>query len=313
MRVLRGLHPLRASLPRVVATIGVFDGVHLGHQRLLRLTVKRARALCGTSVAVTFFPHPQHVLRPSTARPLLTTLEERLRLIAAQGVDVAWVIPFTRVFAQRSPEEFFDRVLRRQLALREVFVGEHFAFGKDRAGTVGWLKEAGARIGVTVHPVSTVVVHGVSVSSSRVRHAIEAGQLRLARRWLGRPHLIVGTVVHGRGRGRTLGTPTANLRLPSQVLPPTGVYAVHATLSARHQVWNGVMNLGTRPTFGETQLVAEAHLFGHPGHLYGQRLHIVLVDRLREERRFPTLEALTRQITRDLRAARALLSHRSRT
>ena len=312
MRVLRRLHPLRNPLRRVVATIGVFDGVHIGHQRLLQLAVARARALRGTSVAVTFFPHPQHILRPATARPLLTTLDRRLCLMARHGVDVAWVVPFTRAFARREPAYFFERVLRRHLALRELVIGEHFAFGHERVGTVGWLQEAGVRAGVRVHAVPAVSRQGLPVSSSRVRRAIEAGDLRAVRRFLGRPHVISGTVVHGQSRGRRLGFPTANLRLQAQILPPPGVYVVQAAVNGGTRRWNGVLNLGTRPTFHETRLVAEAHLFGRPGRLYGSTLDAHLLARLRDERRFPTTAALTAQIARDIRLAQTLLRRRRR-
>ncbi len=309
MRSWRGLHPVRRPLPRVVATIGVFDGIHRGHQRLLRLAVRRARALRAASVAVTFDPHPQHVLRPSTARPLLTTLDERLQLIAAYGLDVAWVIPFTRALARRSPDAFFTGVLRRSLGLRELVVGENFACGRNRVGTVEWLRRAGRAVGVRVHAVPTLCRDGVRVSSSRVRSAIEAGALAVAQRWLGRPHRLIGDVVHGRARGRRLGCPTANLHLRTQVLPPDGVYVVRVTIGGRPRRWGGVLNLGRRPTFHETRRVAEAHLFGFRGDLYGSTLAVQLLARLRPERRFPSAAALTAQIARDLRTARALLRH----
>lgn len=305
MKVLRRLHPLRRPPGRVAAAIGVFDGVHAGHQRLLRLAVARARALRGTSVAVTFHPHPQHVLQPATARPLLTTLTMRLRLMAQQGVDVAWVVPFTRAFARLSPEAFFERVLLHHLTLCELVVGENFAFGHQRVGTVAWLQAAGARAGVRVHAVPAVFAGGVPVSSSRVRRAIEAGDLRAIHRFLRRPHVLTGAVVRGRSRGRRLGFPTANLRLPPQILPPPGVYVVRAALAGGIKRWEGVLNLGTRPTFHETRLVAEAHLFGRPGRLYGSTLEVELLARLRDEQRFPDAAALADQIARDIRRARA--------
>lgn len=307
MNVWRRLHPRRAPLRRAVATLGVFDGVHVGHQRLMRLAAARARALRGRSVAVTFDPHPQHVLRPATARPLLTTLALRLRLMARQGIDVAWVVPFTRAFSRRGPAYFFERVLRRHLALREVVVGERFAFGHDRLGTVAWLQAAGARAGIVVHAVPAVSVGGLPVSSSRVCRAVEAGDVRAVRRLLRRPHIMRGTVVRGRARGGRLGFPTANLRLPSQILPPPGVYAVRVTLAGGAKRWHGVLNVGTRPTFRETRLLAEVHLFGHPGRLYGSTLDVEVVARLRQERRFPDAAALAAQIARDVRRAHALL------
>ena len=313
MKVWRALHPAQRPLRRVVATIGVFDGVHIGHQRLMQMAVSRARALRGTSVAITFHPHPQHVLRPATARPLLTTLAMRLHFMEAQGVDVAWVVPFTQAFSQRAPAYFFDRVLRRHLLLRELVVGKSFAFGRDRVGNVEWLAAAGARAGVRVQAVPAVSLHGLPVSSSRVRRAIEAGDLRAVRRFLGRPHVISGTVVHGRSRGQRLGFPTANLRLPTQILPPPGVYVVQAAINSGTHRWNGVLNLGTRPTFHETRLVAEVHLFGRPGRLYSSMLDVHLLARLRDERRFPNAAALTDQITRDIHRARSFLRRQRRS
>ena len=313
MKTWRGLRPVRRKLPRVVATIGVFDGVHLGHQRLLDLAVRRARALRATSVAITFDPHPQHVLRPSTARPLLTTLAQRLQLIAARGIDVAWVVPFTRALARRPPDAFLTGVLRRSLDLRELCVGENFACGKGRVGTVEWLRQAGRAAGVRVHAVPTLWRDGVRVSSSRVRDAIEAPELARVRRWLGRPHRLVGDVVHGRARGRRLGAPTANLHLQRQVLPPDGVYVVRVTREGRARRWGGALNLGRRPTFHETRRVAEVHLFDFTGDLYGSTLTVDLLERLRPERRFPSAAALTAQIARDLRAARAVLQRQPRS
>lgn len=320
---------------RVVAALGVFDGVHRGHQRILRTAVRRARALDGTAVAVTFHPHPQKVLHPRQAPPSLISLEHRLLLMQRLGIAVVLIVPFSRRFARLSPEAFCARVLQRRLQAREVVVGHNFAFGQDRRGTTTFLRHWGRRHGVRVHVIPPVVVRRQPVSSSRIRRAIERGRLAQAAALLGRSVSLRGRVVRGASRGAALGFPTANLALDHEAMPPRGVYAVTVRLLGRRGAgpttwfsspkaklgltaesrilrrtrwWGGVLNLGVRPTFERrTTPVAEVHIFRFHRSIYDQWVEVQFCHKLRNERTFPSREALTRQIRRDVTRARRLL------
>ena len=310
-------------LRRAVATIGMFDGVHLGHQRLIQTTVRWAKRLHAASVVVTFHPDPQQVLNAHTPPPL-TSLERRLELINGLGVDVVWVLPFTRAFSRLTPEVFVHEVLRARLRAAAVVVGETFAFGRDRRGDLRMLRALGRREGMRVVVVPPVRRGGAPVSSSRIRALLQQGQWRRAAQLLGHPVELAGSVIRGTGRGARLGFPTANLALGRTVTPPRGVYAVDVLAAGRH--WPGVMNVGVRPTFtarpsgsarsagtvgvpaSGSAMVCEAYLDGFRGRLYGRRLTVLLRARLRDERKFATPEALARQISRDVGRARALLT-----
>lgn len=312
-----GLPRRPLTLPAPVAAIGIFDGVHRGHQAILRRASARARALRGAPVAVTFFPHPSVVLRPAEAPPpLLTSLDQRLREFARCGIRAAWVIPFTRAFCRWPPERFVRRVLLDGLRVREVVVGHDFGFGSGRSGTVGTLRRLGRRHGFQVHVVAPVRLGRSRISSRVLRALIRRGKLAQARRMLGRSAAVTGRVVRGSGRGRRLGFATANLRLESGVLPPMGVYAVRAALlskGTRYTVpgpwFSGMANLGVRPTFresGRTPLL-EVHLFGLRRPLYGARLEVEFHRWLRPERRFASPQALAAQLARDSRSAKLAL------
>ena len=306
MRVLRGLHALTRVPRRTVVTVGMFDGVHLGHQRLIRRTVGLAKQLRGTSVVMTFDPDPQQVLDPDHAQPRLMPLKERVRLIKALGAELIWIMPFTRRFAQCSAEQFVQRILLRQLQASCVVVGKNFAFGKARRGNLQLLRALGQPHGMRVVVVPPVLRGKKPVSSSRIRRLVQQGQLEQVRRLLGRPFQLSGRVVRGEGRARQLGFPTANLRLKDAWLPPRGVY--HVRLERAGRPLHGLMNLGVRPTFlaqtdGSAPLVCEVHLVGFRRNLYGRPMTIAVLKRLRAEKRFETSEALVRQIRQDLRRA----------
>lgn len=292
----------------VVVTVGVFDGVHRAHQRLIRSTARLARRLGGTSVAVTFDPDPQVVLDPRHAQPALMPLDARIQRLNDLGVDRVWVIPFTKRFARMSAQAFIERILLRRLHTEVLVVGEQFAFGRDRRGNRDVLERLGARRGMRVVPIPSVTRAGRVVSSSRIRQLVAQGRLNQARQLLGRPPEVYGVVVRGAGRGRRLGFPTANLRLSSQVLPPRGVFAVLIRATGAHRSWRGVMNLGVRPTFGPGPLVCEVHVLGFSGTLVGQSVCVSLLARLRGERCFPNSQALCRQVRCDLRRAQRLFA-----
>ena len=303
---------MRSSSPkRAVVTVGVFDGVHRAHQRVIRATIRLAHRLKGTSVVITFDPDPQQVLSPHAAPPALMPLDARLEALKALGVDRIWVIPFTARFASMSAEQFIRQILLRRLRAAALVVGEAFTFGQHRQGNMAILRVLGPPSGMRVVCVPQVRREGAPVSSSRIRRLIGRGHLAQARRLLGRPPALYGVVVRGAGRGRRLDVPTANIRLTPQIVPPRGVYAVTVRLPGRRRRWRGIMNFGVRPTFGSGPLVCEVHLLNFSGDLLGRRVSLGLVARLRAERRFPTPEALRHQIDRDLARASIVLRHSS--
>ena len=307
-RVLTGLTaPVRVT--RAAVTVGVFDGVHRAHQQLIRTTIRMARRLRATSVVVTFDPDPQAVLHPAQAHPALMPLDERLRLLAEFGVDFLWVIPFTRRFARVTAQQFVTRILVRRLRAAALIVGASFLFGRNRRGDMTVLQALGPRHGMRVVPVRNIRLGAAPISSSRIRQCIADGQLAEARRLLGRPPALYGTVVRGMGRGRRLGFPTANIRVVAGVVPPRGVYAVALRPAGSGAVWRGVMNVGVRPTFGPGPVVCEVHILGWPGTLLRRSVSVSLVARLRGERCFESVAALRRQIRRDVLRVRRLLRH----
>lgn len=290
-----------------VVTIGVFDGVHRGHQALIGQVVERGRALGGESVVLTFHPHPRAVLRPDVPTYSLTSLSDRLRLISELGVDIIVTVEFTRDLSLLSAEEFLD-LLQKHVNLRELWVGEDFALGHHRSGTVARLSELGAERNFIVHAVAAVGAGGDRISSSRVRELITAGDVEQAARLLGRYPFISGTVVPGLQRGRTLGFATANLALSDMyLLPANGIYAVHAELDGVRLP--AVANIGVRPTFGNNDRLVEVYILDFNQMIYGQSLGVHLVKRLREEVRFASVDDLVAQMQRDVTAARTVLSN----
>ncbi len=311
MIVLRSIPTQPLGLRRPVVAIGIFDGVHRGHQAILTKAISRARALGALPVAATFYPHPCAVLSPRRLPPLILSLEERLKLFEDLGIRAALVIPFTRAFSRWSPERFVKQLLAAKLGAREVVVGHDFGFGKRRSGSVKTLKALGEAFGFKVHVVGPVKRAGKRISSRRLRTLIHHGHLREAAACLGRPAQVIGHVVHGEGRGARLGFSTANLKIEAGVLPPVGVYAVRARLNRRR--CEGMADLGFKPTFhrkgfkGKGEPHLEVHLFGMHNSLYGNKLQVEFIKRLRSERRFPSAEALVQQLTRDAASTRRIL------
>jgi riboflavin kinase/FMN adenylyltransferase len=292
-----------------VLTLGNFDGVHRGHQAILTRVADAAHAHGGDAVALTFNPHPVAILRPDRAPALITSLRDRIGFIAATGIDVLVVQHFTAAFAALTAEEFVERFVVRRLGATRVVVGHSVSFGHARRGDAALLTQLGERFGFAVEVVGPIRVDGHDVSSSAVRQAIAAGDMRLATTLLGRPHRLGGRVVRGKQRGAALGFPTANVRVRAGMLPPDGVYAVRVR---RGDVWiDGAANIGTNPTFGDTGRTLEAYLFDFDANLYGERIDVAFVERLRGEEKFPSVEALVEQMTRDVAQARAILRARS--
>ena len=299
-----------------VVTVGTFDGVHRGHQAVLAEIVRRAQARGGglESVLVTFEPHPLEVVNPPAAPKLLTLPDEKRELLAGTGVDRVAVLPFTPDLARLGPEEFVRDVLRAQFAMRELVLGYDHGFGRGRSGDVEAVRRLGAADGFAVNVVDAVREDGQPISSTLIRAAVAHGELDLARRCLGRPYSVTGTVERGAGRGKTIGVPTANLPPPDprKLLPPDGVYAVWVKRPGKGergkaQRYGGMMNQGPRPTFGVAARGLEVHLFDFAGELHGETLKVEWVRRLREVRTFPSRDALVAQLEQDRAAAQRSL------
>jgi riboflavin kinase/FMN adenylyltransferase len=292
-----------------VITVGTFDGVHLGHSDVLTRLAARARAAGLRSLLVTFDPHPSEVLKPARAPLLLTVGDEKLAALAATGVDLCAVLPFTHTLASYDAAEFVERVLRRRFRMRELLVGYDHGFGRDRAGGVEVLRSLGEREGFRVEVVPPFQLpDGETVSSTMIRRAVQEGDLAAARRALGRPYAVFSRVVRGEQRGRLLGFPTLNLGPPPprKLLPPGGVYAVRVQTPLGE--FGGMMNLGPRPTFGDDRPSLEAHLFDAAGDFYGAPVSVEFVARLRETRAFSGPDALVAQLRDDAERARGALT-----
>jgi riboflavin kinase/FMN adenylyltransferase len=295
-------------MPGAVATCGTFDGVHRGHQAVLAEIVRRARAGGRDSVVVTFDPHPLEIVNPAAAPRLLTLPVERHPLLVACGVGRVVTLPFTAELARLSPEEFVRSVLRAEVGMQELVLGYDHGFGRGRSGDVDTVRRIGAADGFAVDVVDAVRDDGQPISSTLIRTAVAHGDLALAERWLGRPYAARGTVERGAGRGRSIGVPTINLPVPDarKLLPPDGVYAVWVSWGERR--CGGMMNQGSRPTFGVAERGLEVHLFDVAEDLYGETVLVEWVRWLRDVRAFPSREALLEQLARDRTAARESLN-----
>ncbi len=296
------------SLDSAWVTIGSFDGVHTGHQALLRRLVAGARSQGVPAVVLTFHPHPAVVLRQRPETFYLTTPQQRATLLAALGVDMVITYPFTPQVASLGAEDFLN-LLKRHLGLRHLCVGPNFAMGRNREGDLPTLKRLGEKMGFTLHVIPPVRRLGEVVSSSRIRALLAAGEVKSARALLGRPYAVSGEVIRGDGRGHLIGIPTANLQTPpEQLLPAEGVYACLARWQGR--TLRAVTNVGVRPTFhspNSAKPLAETHLLDFEGDLYGHSLELLFIRRLRNEQRFNDAAALVSQIRRDIREARRTL------
>ncbi|HEX8586579.1 bifunctional riboflavin kinase/FAD synthetase [Pseudomonas sp.] len=304
MQLVRGLHNLRPQHRGCVATIGNFDGVHRGHQAILARLRERAVELGLPSCVVIFEPQPREFFAPDTAPARLARLRDKLDLLANDGVDLVLCLAFNQRFSKLSAAEFVDTVLIDGLGVKHLEVGDDFRFGCDRVGDFDFLQKVGAEKGFTVEAAQTVEIDGVRVSSTKVRTALAAADFALAEHLLGRPFEISGRVLHGQKLARQLGTPTANVQLKRRRVPLTGVYLVSTQIDGK--AWPGVANIGVRPSVaGDGRPHLEIHLLDFTGDIYGRRLTVVFHQKLRDEQRFASLEALKTAIDADVAAARA--------
>jgi len=302
MRIFHGTENANIQKPTVL-TLGVFDGLHLGHQRIMQTVVERAKTVNAQATAITFDPHPRAVLHPESAPPLLQTLDQRLANFEVLGIEQAIVIPFTQEFASNPAEDFLHDIVHDRLHAIEVYLGKGFAFGRGRGGNIELLRRMSEELGFFADEVPEVCVRGRRVSSSLIRALLSEGRVNLARRMLGRPYGVEGVIIRGNQRGRTIGFPTANLKPHNRVVPKNGVYATATLVDG---TWRrSITNVGVRPTFDDGADVSiESYIFDFDGDLYGDVLRVRFLHRIRDERKFSGIDELKAQIQKD--TARAL-------
>lgn len=289
-----------------VLTIGNFDGVHLGHQHIFRQVKEKAKQIGGETIVYTFDPHPLTILEPQRQLLLITSIAEKLRLMAAQGIDVVICAPFSKEFAKLMPEDFVKKILYEEIGIQYLFVGHDYTFGRDRRGNIALLKEMGGKLGFQVEVVGPVRVDGEVVSSTRIREFIQQGQMEEASKMLGRFYLLQGQVIPGHGRGsKKLGFPTANIKPDNSLLPKPGIYATWSFYEGKR--YASVANLGWNPTFHDQEFSIEVHIINFHQDIYGKNLRVEFVKRLRDEVTFPGPEELIKQIERDILTAQKIL------
>lgn len=297
MKIFHGTENANIQRPTVL-TLGVFDGLHLGHQQIMRTVVERAEAVDAVPTAITFDPHPRAVLHPDSAPPLLQTLDQRLANLEVLGIKQVIVIAFDKDFAAQPAEDFIAEIIHDRLHAVEVHLGNGFAFGRGRGGNIDLLRKMSSELGFVAEEVPEVLLRGQRVSSSEIRHQLHAGRVNLARRMLGRPYGVEGVIIRGAQRGRTIGFPTANLHPHNRVIPKFGVYATATLVDG---VWRrSITNIGIRPTFeNDAEPSIETFIFDFDGDLYGDVLRVRFLHRIRDERKFGGIDELKQQIERD--------------
>jgi riboflavin kinase/FMN adenylyltransferase len=309
MKIYKRIEDIKEPFFNSCVTIGNFDGVHLGHQQLFAEVVKKAKAVKGTSVAITFDPHPLQVLLPDGIK-LISTYEQKVERIQMAGIDVLLVLPFTREFAKTTAQEFVSGLLVEKIGLKELVVGYDYAFGKGRSGDIDFLRSQGELLGFPVTVVQACTVHETLVSSTRIREFVREGKMAMAAELLGRDYQIRGVVQVGRQRGgKVIGYPTANLKFNKEdLVPKHGVYVVQVISDGT--CYGGVLNIGFNPTFGEDQLVAETHIFDFNRDIYGKPIKVNLLRFIRGEIKFSGPAELARQIDEDVALAKKILKER---
>lgn len=301
MRLFHGTDNAEIQRPTIL-TLGVFDGLHLGHQLIMRTVVERAHAIGAIPTVITFDPHPRAVLHPESAPPLLQTFDQKIEGFGVLGIEQTIVVRFTKEFSEIAAQDFLRDVVMDRLHAKEVYLGKGFAFGHNREGNIDLLKRLANELGFIAGEVSEVSLHGRRVSSSKIRELLSKGEVNLARRMLGRPYGVEGRVEHGAERGHKLGFPTANLHPRNRVIPRNGVYVTGTLIDGQWR--RSVTNVGVRPTFGaESEPSVETFVMNWEGDLYGDVVRVRFLHRLRDERKFNSLDELTNQIGKDVSRA----------
>jgi riboflavin kinase/FMN adenylyltransferase len=309
MKLITDLEQIETPLKNPVVTIGNFDGVHIGHQSLFHEVIERADEIEGTSVAITFEPHPIKVLTNNGSPPLITMFEQKLELIESTGIDVLVCIPFTRETAGITAEDFVKKILVDRLGMRVIIVGQDYTFGRNRSGNVALLQELSQKYDyevVVADWIENAVMRRGRISSTRIRDLVMAGRVAESRKLLGRYYQIRGVVARGQDRGgKLLGFPTANINLQDELCPKTGVYAV--TVECLSRKYKGVANIGYSPTFDDHQFTVEVHILDFNEDVYGRKIRVNFVQRIREETKFRSVDELAEQIKKDVEEARRIL------
>ncbi|MDX1707659.1 MAG: bifunctional riboflavin kinase/FAD synthetase [Desulfobacterales bacterium] len=310
MKIIDRLELIQQPFVNAVITIGNFDGVHIGHQALFHEVIEKADALKGTSIAMTFEPHPMRVLKKNNHPPLITLYEQKQELIERSGIDVLICVPFTRAFSEMSAEKFIKELLIEKIGMKAIIVGEDYTFGKNREGNLALLKSYASQMDFEIIVAKWIkATRNVPdrISSTRVRDLVMAGEIETARKMLGRHYQIRGMVVKGRDRGgKLLGTPTANINLQDELCPKTGIYAV--TVEYHNQLYKGVANIGYSPTFNDNEFTVEVHILDFHDNIYDQKIRVNFIERIRDEKKFGHIDELKDQIHQDIEAARKILT-----
>ena len=305
MKIFVDFRSIALTKANVAVTVGVFDGVHIGHQTVIQRLISKAKNRDLLAAILIFDPSPVEYFQSSQHKSSLTDRNQKITIFERLGLDLMVMVPFSSSIVRQSADEFLQEVLIRQLRAKAVVSGYDWQFGKGRAGNPRFLKSVGERYGVDIEIVAPRYIDGKPVHSTWIRKEVERGNLNLVANLLGRKYAIAGTVIKGDQRGRKIGFPTVNINTGELVLPPSGVYAIRANFGDRS--FEGVLNMGTRPSFDDQKFQVEAHLFDFNQIVYGQQVEMTLVDKIREERKFSDLDGLTNQIRADIDSARSAL------
>jgi riboflavin kinase/FMN adenylyltransferase len=310
MELIEHIDKIERPFENAVITIGNFDGVHIGHQALFHEVIEKADALGGTSIVMTFEPHPSRVLRQNDHPPLITLYEQKVELIASSGIDILICLPFTREFAAISAKEFVEEILLKRIGMKAIVLGRDYTFGKNREGNLDLLQKYAENLGfevIVADWVQTLHTQPGRISSTHTRELVMAGKVADAQKLLGRYYQIRGIVTTGRNRGgRLLGFPTANITLHDELCPKTGIYAV--TVECGNKQYKGVANIGYRPTFDDHEFAVEVHILDFNDDIYGQKIRVNFIQRIRDEIKFSNISELSDQIKKDIVKAREILS-----
>ena len=308
MQVIRSLTDF-PELSQAVVTSGTFDGVHRGHQKILQRLTQATQDINGQSVVITYWPHPRLVLQPSIKNiHLLSTIQERIEQLATFAIDFLLIIPFTREFANLDSEQFISEILIKTIRTKKLVIGYDHRFGRNRTGSFEYLRQHAPELGFIVEEIPRQDIDNIAVSSTKIRAALEAGEIKTATAYLGRFYSLSGKVVLGKQLGRTLGYPTANLDISDQhkLIPKLGIYVVQVKI--KNKLFGGMLSIGTNPTVGGTNQTIEVNIFNFSGNLYGQEISLLFIDRLRDEEKFNNLEALITQMHQDKNQAQNILN-----
>lgn len=310
MNIINHLDQISEPFKNAVITIGNFDGVHIGHQALFHEVIEKAESIGGTSIAMTFEPHPIRVLKQNNHPPLITLYQQKAELIERTGIDVLICVPFTEEFASQSATQFVGDLLVRKIGMKAIVVGEDYSFGKNREGNIELLKSFGPKYGFDVIVANWIKIaktYPDRISSTKIRNLVIDGEMERAEKMLGRHYQIRGSVVTGRDRGgKVLGIPTANINLYDELCPKTGIYAV--TVECREHHYKGVANIGYSPTFKDHEFTVEVHIFDFDDNIYDEKIRVNFITRIRDEKKFSNISDLIDQIKQDIAAAHEILA-----